>query len=88
MWKELFEEFNCTIIVMNEMEDDDKRIFDDIISLLHYFATKMCSKKRKFEIIEEDLKRRMRFFDDFWNAKNVVEVQKIVIGNSIGFVIR
>ena len=58
MWKELFEEFNCTIIVMNEIEDDDKGIFADIISLLHYFATRMCSKKRKrkFEIIEEDLK--------------------------------
>lgn len=58
MWKELFEEFNCNIIVMNEIEDDDKGIFADIISLLHCFAMRMCSKrrKRKFEIIEEDLK--------------------------------
>ena len=58
MWKELFEEFNCTIIVMNEIEDDDKGIFADIISLLHCFAMRMYSKriKRKFEIIEEDLK--------------------------------
>lgn len=58
MWKELFEEFNCNIIVMNEIEDDDKGIFADIISLLHCFAMKMYSKrrKRKFEIIEEDLK--------------------------------
>jgi predicted site-specific integrase-resolvase len=58
MWKELFEEFNCTIIVMNEIEDDDKGIFADIISLLHCFTMKMYSKrrKRKFEIIEEDLK--------------------------------
>ena len=58
MWKELFEEFNCTIIVMNEIEDDDKGIFADIVSLLHCFAMRMYSKrrKRKLEIIEEDLK--------------------------------
>lgn len=57
MWKELFEEFNCNIIVMNEIEDDDKGIFADIISLLHCFAMKMYSKrrKRKVEIIKEDL---------------------------------
>lgn len=58
MWKELFEEFNCTIIVMNEIEDDDKGIFADIISLLHCFTMRLYSKrrKRKLEIIEEDLK--------------------------------
>ena len=58
MWKELFEEFDCNIIVMNEIEDDDKGIFADIISLLHCFAMRMCSKRRKkkFELIEEDLK--------------------------------
>ena len=43
---------------MNEIEDDDKGIFADIILLLHCFAMRMYSKrrKRKFEIIEEDLK--------------------------------
>lgn len=46
MWKELFEEFNCSIIVVNEAEDDDKGIFADIISLLHCFAMKMYSKRR------------------------------------------
>ena len=58
MWKELFEEFDCNIIVMNEIEDDDKGIFADIISLLHCFAMRMYSKRRKkkFELIEEDLK--------------------------------
>lgn len=57
MWKELFNEFDCEIIVMNEIEDDDKGIFADIISLLHCFAMKMYSKrrKRKMEIIKEDL---------------------------------
>ena len=57
MWKELFNEFDCNIIVINDIEDDDKGIFADIISLLHCFAMKMCSKrrKRKIEIIKEDL---------------------------------
>ena len=57
MWKELFEEFNCSIIVVNDVEDDDKGIFADIISLLHCFAMKMYSKrrKRKLEIIKDDL---------------------------------
>lgn len=57
MWKELFEEFNCSIIVMNEEEDDDKGIFTDIISLIHCFSMRMYSKrrKRKLELIKEDL---------------------------------
>ena len=57
MWKELFEEFNCSIIVVNDVEDDDKGIFADIVSLLHCFAMKMYSKrrKRKLEIIKDDL---------------------------------
>lgn len=57
MWKELFDEFDCNIIVMNEEEDDDKGIFTDIISLLHCFAMKMYSKRRrkKIEILKESL---------------------------------
>ena len=57
MWKELFNEFDCNIIVINDIEDDDKGIFADIISLLHCFTMKMYSKrrKRKIEIIKEDL---------------------------------
>lgn len=57
MWKELFDEFDCNIIVMNEEEDDDKGIFTDIISLLHYFSMKMYSKRRckKIEILKESL---------------------------------
>lgn len=57
IWKELFDEFDCNIIVMNEEEDDDKGIFNDIISLLHYFAMKMYSKRRrkKIEILKESL---------------------------------
>ena len=57
MWKELFDEFDCNIIVMNEEEDDDKGIFVDIISLLHCFAMKIYSKRRrkKLEILKESL---------------------------------
>ena len=57
MWKELFEYFDCKIIVMNDTDNDDEGIFNDIISLLHCFATKMYSKhrKRKIEIIKDDL---------------------------------
>ena len=57
MWKELFEYFDCKIIVMNDTDNDDEGIFNDIISLLHCFAMRMYSKrrKRKIEIITDDL---------------------------------
>ena len=57
MWKELFNKFDCNIIVMNEEEDDDKGIFTDIISLLHCLSMKMYSKRRrkKIEILKESL---------------------------------
>mgnify|MGYP003302691273 FL=1 len=53
----IIDEFDCNIIVMNEEEDDDKGIFTDIISLLHCFAMKMYSKRRrkKIEILKESL---------------------------------
>lgn len=47
IWKELFEYFNCNIIVINNDEDDDKGLFADIISLLHCFSMRMYSKRRK-----------------------------------------
>ena len=58
MWRELFNEFGCKVIVINEEEDDDKGIFEDIISILHCFSMRMYSKRRKkkLELIEEDLK--------------------------------
>ena len=61
MWKELFKSFNCDIIVMNDIlennDNDDKEIFEDIISLIHCFAMKMYSKRRKnkLKLIEENL---------------------------------
>lgn len=58
MWSELFNEFGCKVIVMNKEEDDDKGIFEDIISMLHCFSMRMYSKRRKkkLELMEEDLK--------------------------------
>ena len=61
MWKELFEYFNCNIIVINNDEDDDKGLFEDIISLLHNFSIRMNSKRRKKklqlvkEVLENDI---------------------------------
>lgn len=61
MWKELFESYNCNIIVMNDdidsSESAEKEIFEDIISLIHCFAMKMCSKQRKnkLKMIKENL---------------------------------
>lgn len=61
MWKELFAYFNCRIVVLNETEDktenEEKEIFEDIISMIHCFAMKMYSKRRKnkLKLIEENL---------------------------------
>ena len=61
MWKELFESYNCNIIVMNDdidsSESAEKEIFEDIISLIHCFVMKMYSKRRKnkLKMIKENL---------------------------------
>ena len=61
MWKELFEYFNCNIIVINNDEDDDNGLFSDKISLLHCLSTRMYSKRRKKklqlvkEVLENDI---------------------------------
>ena len=50
LWKNLFKQFNCNLIVVNETqnnETEEKEIFADIISLLHCFAMRMYSSKRK-----------------------------------------
>ena len=49
------------MLVLNEdkekTENEEKEIFEDIISLIHYFAMKMHSKRRKnkLKMIEENL---------------------------------
>lgn len=61
MWKNLFKQFNCELKVINETDNEndneDKEIFNDIISLLHCFAMKMYSsrRKKKINLIKEDL---------------------------------
>ena len=65
MWKELFEYYNCNLIVLNEgkekTENEEKEIFEDIISLLHCFAMKMYSsrRKKKINLIKEDLENEI-----------------------------
>lgn len=65
MFERLFLEYNCKIIVINKIEstaeDDEKEIFSDIISMLHCFAMKMYSRRRKkkMELIKEDLKNEL-----------------------------
>ena len=61
MWKELFSYFNCEIVVLNDIKEindsEEKEIFEDIISMLHSFAMRMCSKhrKNKLKLLEENL---------------------------------
>lgn len=65
MWKQLFKQFHCELIVANndgnENETNDNEIFEDIISLLHCFAMKMYSQRRKKKItlIKEDMENEI-----------------------------
>ena len=63
MFHRLFAEFGCEIVVINDSDDkpDEAEIFEEIISMLHCFAMKMYSKrrKRKLEIVQEDLKNEI-----------------------------
>ena len=61
MFKNMFENFNCEIVVLNEVDDAqtvEKEIFNEIISLIHYFAMRVYSvrRKKKLKNVEEDLK--------------------------------
>lgn len=60
MWKSLFENFNCSLITVNGVQNneyEEKEIFADIISLIHCFAMKMYSqrRKKKMMLVGEDL---------------------------------
>lgn len=64
MWRELFDEFKCRIVVANapaNEESEEQEIFSDIISLLHCFSMRMYSKrrKRKLELTTEDLENEI-----------------------------
>ena len=61
MFKNLFSNFNCEIVVLNDIEDAqtiEKEIFNEIISLIHCFAMKVYSsrRKKKLKCVEDDLK--------------------------------
>ena len=64
-WKQLFNKFNCELIVANndscQNENEEKEIFQDIISLLHCFAMKMYSsrRKKKITLMKEDLENEI-----------------------------
>lgn len=61
MFQKLFGEFGCKIVVINDTEDtksNETEIFEEIISMLHCFAMKMYSsrRKKKLQLVKEDLK--------------------------------
>ena len=64
-WKQFFGDFNCKLVVANndscQNENEEKEIFQDIISLLHCFAMKMYSsrRKKKITLIKEDLENEI-----------------------------
>lgn len=64
MFQKLFGEFGCKIVVINNTEDaksNETEIFEEIISMLHCFAMKMYSnrRKKKLQLIKEDLKNEL-----------------------------
>ena len=63
MFKRLFSEFGCEVIVINDTDEktDETEVFEEIISMLHCFSMRMYSRrrKRKLELIKEDLKNEI-----------------------------
>lgn len=64
MFQKLFGEFGCKIVVINDTEDakpNETEIFEEIISMLHCFAMKMYSnrRKKKLQLMKEDLKNEL-----------------------------
>lgn len=57
--KSIFEKFNTKIIVASnkKKKSDDSDIFEELISMMHYFSTKMYSNRRKQKIdnVKENL---------------------------------
>ncbi len=64
MWKDLFKKFGCDLVAINDVvnpKTEEAEIFSDIISLLHCFAMKMYSQRRKnkLRIVKEDLENEI-----------------------------
>lgn len=61
LFKNLFEEFNCEIVVLNEIDDPkimEKEIFKEIVDMIHCFSMKLSSSRRKekLKLVEKQLK--------------------------------
>jgi len=55
LFKHLFDKHNCEIVVMSEVGSeklDSQEIFEEIVSLLHCYSMKFCSKRRVQKIKE------------------------------------
>lgn len=64
LFRNIFKEFDCEIVVINDIEDkktNETEIFEEIISMLHCFAMKMYSKRRKtkLELVSKDLENEI-----------------------------
>ena len=65
LFERLFMEYNCKIVVINanneQGENEEKEIFEEIVSMLHCFSMRIYSRRRKkkLELMEEDLKNDM-----------------------------
>jgi putative resolvase len=64
MFKNLFKQFNCEIIVLNDIDNKqliEQEIFNEIISLLHCFSMKVYSnrRKQKLNLIKQDLENEI-----------------------------
>lgn len=61
LFKNLFAQFDCEIVVLNEVNDKqllEKEIFTEIVDLIHCFAMRLYSNRRKekLKLIEAELK--------------------------------
>lgn len=64
MWKDLFKQFGCELMAINDVfnpKTEESEIFSDIISMLHCFAMRMYSSRRKnkLRLIKEDLENEI-----------------------------
>jgi putative resolvase len=64
MFKNLFKQFNCEIIVLNDIDNKqliEQEIFNEIISLLHCFSMKVYSnrRKQKLNLVKQDLENEI-----------------------------
>ena len=61
MFEELFKKFNCEIIVLNKIDNEqeiEKEIIGEIIDLIRCFSMKVYSNRRKekLTLVEKDLR--------------------------------